>query len=65
VSRFFNPVPDLLIDELLEKLPDFRKAYLCNGLEPEEYESFGPVCHFRNIFVDAWSKAAEVIEKAR
>jgi transaldolase len=65
VSRFFNPVSDSVIDELLEKLPDFRKAYLQNGLEPEEYESFGPVCHFRDIFVDAWSKAAEVITEAR
>lgn len=49
----------------MEKLPDFRRGYLEKGLEPEEYESFGPVCHFRDIFVDAWKKTAGLVAKAR
>lgn len=65
VSRFSNPVSDFVIDELMEKVPDFRRAYLEHGLEPEEYEEFGPVCHFRDMFVDAWRKAGDAIGKAR
>lgn len=65
VSRLFNPVSDFVIDELIAKLPDFRKGYLKDGLEPKEYETFGPVVHFRNLFVDSWQKALKAIASAR
>ncbi len=65
VSRFFNPVPHVVIDELLEKIPDFRRAYLINAIEPEEYEEFGPVALFRSQFESAWEKALSVIKERR
>ncbi len=40
VYRLFNPVPQKVIDELMEKLPDFRRGYLSDGLEIEEFEGF-------------------------
>jgi transaldolase len=65
VSRFFNPVPELFVDELLEKVSEFSRAYMINGLTVEEYEEFGPVEYFRHMFIDAWEKALELIKKER
>ncbi|MGI5919261.1 MAG: transaldolase family protein [Christensenellales bacterium] len=65
VSRFFNPVSHAVIDELLEKVPDFRRAYLINAIEPEEYEDFGPVVLFRSQFESAWKNALNVIKERR
>ena len=59
VSRFDNPVPESVLDELLAKLPDFKKAYLAGGLEPHDYEDFGPVVLFCSSFRHAWSSARE------
>ena len=33
VYRLFNPVPQKVLDELMEKLPDFKRGYLEDGLE--------------------------------
>jgi len=65
VQRFANGVSDFVIDELMEKLPDFRRGYLENGLEPEEYEGFGPVVLFRSMFIDSWEKAKSMIAEMR
>ncbi|KAA3660628.1 MAG: hypothetical protein DWQ04_18860 [Chloroflexi bacterium] len=43
VQRLFNPVPYKVIDELMEKLPDFKRWYLEDGLGIDEFEDFGPV----------------------
>ena len=65
VSRFLAPTPYSVEDELLEKLPDHRKAYFINGIEPHDYEEFGPVELFRHNFVTAWDKALEYIKSKR
>lgn len=54
VHRFLNPVPPLVIDELLAKLPDFRRGWDPEGLTVEEYEDFGPVVLFRSMFLKSW-----------
>ena len=61
VYRLFNPVPQNVIDELIEKLPDFKRGYLENGLEIEEFENFGPVCLFRNVFIESWNQVLDLI----
>lgn len=61
VSRLFNPVQQNVIDELMEKLPDFKRGYLENGLEIEEFEDFGPVCLFRNSFIKSWNRTIDII----
>ena len=38
VHRFLCPVPPGVIDELLAKLPDFRRGWEPGGLSVEEYE---------------------------
>jgi len=65
VYRLFNPVPAMVIDELMEKLPDFRLGYLADGLTVEEFEPFGPVQLFRNIFVKSWAHVLEIIKERR
>lgn len=65
VYRLFNPVPQKVIDELIEKLPDFRRGYLDDGLEPEEYEEFGPVELFRSSFIKSWKRVMSIIRERR
>lgn len=65
VQRFFQPTPDSVIDELLEKVTDFRRGYLVNSITVDEYEHFGPVAHFRHKFETAWENALGFIQKRR
>jgi transaldolase len=65
VPRFFNPAPENYIDELLVKVPEFRQAYMTDGLNINDYEHFGPVEYFRDMFIGSWKNALEHIEKRR
>jgi transaldolase len=65
VYRLFNPVPQEVIDELMEKLPDFRRGYLDDGLEVDEFEGFGPVQLFRSSFIKSWKRVLEIIKDRR
>ena len=65
VERLFNPVPEYVIDELLEKLPDFRRGYLDDGLSVEEFEGFGPVQLFKSGFVKSWQRVLSDIATVR
>ena len=65
VQRFLQPTPYSVIDTLVEKVGDYRRAYFVNSIKPEEYEDFGPVKYFRNSFEEAWSRMNEFIKKRR
>lgn len=65
VYRLFNPVPQEVIDELLEKLPDFRRGYFEDGLTVQEYEDFGPVAHFRASFIKSWNRVLRLAQERR
>lgn len=65
VHRFFNPVPQIVLDELMNKVLDFKRGYMIDGLTVEEYEEFGPVEHFRDSFVSAWQNALNMIKERR
>jgi len=65
VNRFSQPTPLEVIDVLTEKLEDYRKAYYMSTLEPDEYEAYGPVALFRNIFEEAWKKAVDHVASLR
>jgi transaldolase len=65
VNRLFNPVPHRVIDELLEKLPDFKRGYLEDGLALEEFETFGPVILFRSSFEKSWRRVLQIIAERR
>ena len=65
LQSFHQPVPVTVLDELLEKVPDFRRAYMINGLQSDEYEDFGPVVKFRDSFRKGWKEALAEIAKLR
>lgn len=44
---------------------DFRRAMSLDGLAPEEYQGFGPVQHFRNVFISGWTKVHQAIAEDR
>ena len=65
VSRFNDPIPPYILDELVNKLPDFEKAYFTGRLSPEEYEPFGPVELFCSSFRRDWKGALSIIADLR
>lgn len=65
VHRFQCPVPALVIDELLEKLPDFRRGWVPGALKVDEYEEFGPVVLFRSMFLKSWNGTLARIRELR
>jgi transaldolase len=65
VARLFNPVQPHVLDELLAKVPAFRQAYMENGLTVDEYEEYGPVRYFRNMFISAWENTLKLIKERR
>ena len=65
VYRLYNPVEQYVIDELMEKLVDFKRGYLEDGLEIEEFEEFGPVELFRSSFLKSWRRVLELIKERR
>ncbi len=65
VYRLFNPVPKRVIDELMEKLPDFKRGYLEDGLTVEEFADFGPVQLFRSSFLKSWHRVLDIIKERR
>jgi transaldolase len=65
VFRLFNPVEPYVVEELLAKLPDFRRGFLEDGLSVEEYEEFGPVVLFRESFVTSWRRVLGLAREQR
>jgi len=65
VCRLADPVPQKVLDELMEKLPDFKRGYMDDGLAVEEFEDFGPVCLFRSSFVKSWTRVLSLLAERR
>lgn len=64
-SRIDAKVSQAVIDELSEKLPDFRKAFYENEHAPEEFENFGPLVLLRNMFLDGYNALVGEIRARR
>lgn len=65
VYRMFNPTPQYIIDELLSKIPDFKRAYIEDALDIEEFKDFGPVELFRDTFTKGWKFLLAIIKERR
>ena len=65
IYRIDTPAPQHIIDELMEKIPDFQKAYTDEGLTVEEFAQFGPVDLFRSSFVKGWDSLLKAIKRRR
>ncbi|NOZ22995.1 MAG: transaldolase, partial [Planctomycetes bacterium] len=53
--RLDEPVDPAAIDELSEKLPDFRRAYEEDGMAPAEFADFGSSAKTLDQFVNAFN----------
>jgi len=49
-----DPVDPKIIDLLISKFSDFRRAYDVNGLRPHEFETFGPTVHTLDQFLNGY-----------
>ena len=65
VCRFQCPVPPMVVDTLIGKLPDFLRGWMPGALSVEEYEDFGPVVLFRSMFLKSWNQALGKIRELR
>jgi len=63
--RIDASTPQAVIDELCDKLPDFRKAYHDDGLAIEEFADFAPLQYFRKMFVKGWDTLSETVREQR
>ena len=52
-SRIDEPVSAGMIEELLRKFPDFRRAYNEEGMSPAEFDSFAPARRTLRQFIGA------------
>jgi transaldolase len=51
VSRIDMPVDGDLVDDLLARIPDFRRAYETDGMTPAEFEGFGASARTLRAFI--------------
>lgn len=65
VKRMDSEVSQEVIEELSDKLIDFRRAYENEGLCVDEYADFGPVQLFRNMFIDGYNRLLSEIANRR
>jgi transaldolase len=61
VSRIDVPVDQALIDDLLARIPDFRRAYEPDGMVPEEFHSFGAAARTLRSFVASYHDLIGVV----
>jgi transaldolase len=54
-----------VVDELCDKLPDFRAAYRDDGLAVEEFAEYGPLLFFRNMFMKGWDALTDEVRTQR
>jgi transaldolase len=60
--RFDDPVPPAHLDELLQAIPDFRRAYEPAGLTPAEFDTFGPTIRTLRSFVGSYWDLVRVVD---
>ena len=61
LNRMDTPTPQDVVDELMEKLPDFRIAYQEKSLAIDEFAEYGPVGLFRSSFVAGWQTLEDAL----
>lgn len=60
-----EPIDPAAIERLSATFDDVRRALVLDGLTVEEFEEFGPVQHFRNVFIAGWRQVGEAIASER
>ena len=60
-----DPVDPAVITLLAETFPEMRRALDPDGLPLEDFEEFGPVQHFRDLFIAGWDSVRAMIADVR
>jgi transaldolase len=60
-SRIDHPVPAAALEELLAKLPDFRRAYEPDGLAVEEFDGYGATVRTLRTFISSYHDLVAVV----
>ena len=58
ISRIDQPVKPEIVEDLLQKFPDFARAYNENGLSPQQFDTFPPTVRTLRQFVEACHEMA-------
>ncbi len=61
IPRIDTPVDSKIVDTLLQKFPDFKRAYTENGLPPEEFDTFGATRRTLRQFISACAEMNSII----
>ncbi len=61
VPRMDDPVPTAIVDELYRRFPDFRRAYDVDGMNPEEFDSYGATARTLRGFIASYHDLVAVI----
>ena len=61
VSRIHNPIPDGIVDQLYDHLPDFRRAYDVDGMSTEEFDTYGATVRTLRGFIASYQDLVAVI----
>jgi transaldolase len=60
--RFADPVPAAYVDELLERVPDFRRAYQEDGLSPAEFDTYPATVRTLRSFIASYWELVRTID---
>ena len=61
VSRIEHPVPDGVLEQLYNRLPDFRRAYDADGLTVDQFDSYGATVRTLRGFITSYQDLVAVI----
>lgn len=61
ISRMDNPVDRCILDELLSKVKDFRRAYEPDGMTPAEFDTFGGTARTLRSFIQGYERLLGII----
>jgi transaldolase len=61
VNRIDTPVDSRIVETLLDKFPDFARAYNENGLTPAEFDSFGSTRRTLRQFIAAVAEMNSIV----
>jgi transaldolase len=65
VAGIAEPIDPAAIERLTAAFDDVRRGLVLDGLTVEEFENFGPVQHFRDVFIRGWRQIGEAIASER
>ena len=61
IPRIDNPVDPVILNELLTKFEDFRRAYYEDGMKPEEFDFFGATARTIRSFIQGYEGLLGII----